>query len=244
MFFSAAITALLPPVALWTRCVATPAHRSVKRASPPSFYKGHDLPSLKLLYDGGYTYRDIARQNATRPLEDILGDGGMTAVRLRIWVNPSDGVYGLQYNLDMASWFSAKGYAIYLDFHFSDTWADPHKQYIPAAWPENDLTNLSTTLRSYVNTTAHSFADANIPLSIVALGNEIHNGMLWHLGQANPLIIDSASRIANFTQLATLWAAARLGITDAIQTGTTKPTVMIHIDNGWDLQLQQTGSQP
>jgi arabinogalactan endo-1,4-beta-galactosidase len=74
---------------------------------------------------------------------------------------------------------------------------------------------------------------------MVALGNEIRNGMLWPLGQANPSITDSASRVANFTQLATLWVAARLGITDAVHRGTPKPTAMTHIDNGWDLQLQQ-----
>jgi arabinogalactan endo-1,4-beta-galactosidase len=179
MLFTAAFLVLLPLQALFTPSTATPVHHSVERTDTPSFYKGHDVSSLKLLYSAGYTYKDTARNNATRPLEDILGDGGMNAVRLRIWVNPSDGVYGLQYNLDMASWFSAKGYAIYLDFHFSDTWADPHKQYIPAAWPQNDLAQLSATLRAYVNSTLQYFADAKIPLSIVALGNEIHNGMLY-----------------------------------------------------------------
>ena len=239
MLFIAAVSVLLPLATLFTPCTATPIEPSIKGATTSKFYKGHDIPSLKLLYDGGYKYKDTARNNATRPLEDILGDGGMNAVRIRIWVNPSDGVYGLQYNLDMASWFSAKGYAIYLDFHFSDTWADPHKQYIPAAWPQNDLTQLSTTLRGYVSSTLVSFADAKIPLSIVALGNEIHNGMLWPLGEADPSISDYSSRVANFTQLATLWAAARAGITDAANSGVAKPTVMVHIDNGWDLQLQQ-----
>jgi hypothetical protein len=105
MLFSAAVSALLPLAALWTLCTATPAHRSVKRVSPPSFSKGHDLSSPRLLHDGGSTYSDIARNNATRPLEDILRDGGMNAVRLRIPVNPADGVYGLQYNLDMALGF-------------------------------------------------------------------------------------------------------------------------------------------
>lgn len=123
MVFTAVVSVLVTLVTLWTTSTATPAQCSAARASTPHFYKGHDLSSLKLLYDAGYMYKDTARNNATRPLEDILGNGGMDAVRLRLWVNPSDGVYGLQYNLDMASRFAAKGYAICLDFHFSETWA-------------------------------------------------------------------------------------------------------------------------
>jgi arabinogalactan endo-1,4-beta-galactosidase len=54
----------------------------------PYFYKGHDLSSLKIEEDGGYIFKDTLRGNKTRPAEDILGDGGMNTVRLRLWVNP------------------------------------------------------------------------------------------------------------------------------------------------------------
>ncbi len=63
--------------------------------------------------------------------------------------------------------------------------------------------------------------------------------MLWPLGRAWPYIESESARIANFTNLATLWAAAREGVNDAVAAGVTKPQVMIHIDDGWDLQLQQ-----
>ena len=49
----------------------------------PTFYKGHDLSSVQLLNEYGYIYKDMARGNETRPVEDILGDGGMNGVRLR-----------------------------------------------------------------------------------------------------------------------------------------------------------------
>jgi arabinogalactan endo-1,4-beta-galactosidase len=90
-----------------------------KRDDDSFFYKGHDLSSLKLLEDGGSIFKDTAKYNQTRPAEDILGDGGMNTVRLRIWVNPSDGVNGLNYTLDLAKRFYKKGYKIYLDFHFA-----------------------------------------------------------------------------------------------------------------------------
>jgi arabinogalactan endo-1,4-beta-galactosidase len=83
------------------------------------FFKGHDLSSLKMLEDGGCIYKDTARHNKTMPADDILASGGMNSVRLRVWVNPVDGLYGLQYNLDLARRFEKKGFKIYLDFHFA-----------------------------------------------------------------------------------------------------------------------------
>jgi arabinogalactan endo-1,4-beta-galactosidase len=83
------------------------------------FYKGHDLSSLKTLEDTGGIFKDTTQNNRTRPAEDILGDGGMNTVRLRIWVNPESGTNGLQYNLELAKRFQRKGYKLYLDFHFS-----------------------------------------------------------------------------------------------------------------------------
>lgn len=73
------------------------------------FYKGHDLRSLKLLEEGCTIFKDTARYNQTRPAEDILGDGGMNTVRLRIWVNLLDSVNGLNYTLDLAKRFYKKG---------------------------------------------------------------------------------------------------------------------------------------
>jgi arabinogalactan endo-1,4-beta-galactosidase len=84
------------------------------------FFKGHDLSSLKLLEDGGSIYKDTSRHDDTRPAEDILGDGGMNSIRLRIWVSPSDDIYGPPYTPDLVKRLYAKGYKIYLDFHFAE----------------------------------------------------------------------------------------------------------------------------
>ena len=78
---------------------------------------------------------DPNRGNQVRPVEEMLGEGGMNTVRLRfvangyltsyvltftrrLWVNPSNGLYGLNYNLELARRFRQKGFSIYLDFHF------------------------------------------------------------------------------------------------------------------------------
>lgn len=83
------------------------------------------------------------------------------------------------------------------------------------------------------------FSDAGVDLSIVSLGNEIHNGMLWPLGEASPDIEPLSARVANFSNLATLWAAARNGVRDAVADGVAAPQVMIHIDDGYNLTLQE-----
>jgi len=202
------------------------------------FYKGHDLSSLKTLEEGGCIYKDTTRKNQTRPAEAILGDGGMNGVRLRIWVNPVGGTNGLQYNLDLAKRFQNEGYKIYLDFHFSDSWADPGKQPPPAAWPTT-LGPLAYTLRGYVKDTLVAFKQAGINLDLVALGNEIRHGMLWPVGYANVDVEPWPKTVANFSNLATLYKAARAGVDDATAAGVPKPQVLIHIDDGWNLTLQQ-----
>lgn len=82
-----------------------------------------------MLEEGGCIYKDTERKNVTRPAEAILGDGGMNSVRLRIWVNPVGGTYGLEYNLDLAKRFRDEGYKIYLDFHFCMSYS--HTRLLP-----------------------------------------------------------------------------------------------------------------
>ncbi|KAK5175833.1 uncharacterized protein LTR77_000973 [Saxophila tyrrhenica] len=231
-------------LALWSSFLAT-----VLAKGPPSypgdveFYKGFDLSSLKILEDGGAIYKDTSQNNATRPVEAILE--GMNTVRLRLWVHPTvpyDGGYYETYNLKyvkaLAKRFYKQGYHIYLDYHFSDYWADPQKQYQPAAWPTT-LKPLAHTLRNYVSRTLQSFSDAGVELSLVSLGNELRDGMLWPLGRVYPFIENEDQRVANFSNFAILYTAARKGVDDAVAVGVQKPQVMIHIDNGWDLELQE-----
>lgn len=170
--------------------------------------------------------------------------------------------YDLDYVTTVAKRFYDKGFKIYLDYHFSDYWvrvlhtyglgndthadanlvenlqADPQKQWQPTAWPTT-LTPLAFTLRNYVSETLQHLANAGIDTTIVSLGNEIRNGMLWPLGRVSVDVEPESARRSNFTGLATLYKAARNGVDDAVKAGVCKPQVMIHIDNGYNLTLQQ-----
>jgi arabinogalactan endo-1,4-beta-galactosidase len=84
-----------------------------------------------------------------------------------------------------------------------------------------------------------TFSDAGVDLALVSLGNEIRNGMIWPLGRVSVDLEPQRARTANFTGLATLYAAAREGVRDAVAAGVHAPQVMIHIDNGYNLTTQQ-----
>ncbi len=84
MWVASVITASLPLLASAFPFPNPPGYGG----GEPFFFKGHDLSSLKILEDGGAVYVDTERGNVTRPAEDILGDGGMNTVRLRLWVYP------------------------------------------------------------------------------------------------------------------------------------------------------------
>lgn len=84
-------------------------------------YKGVDWSSL-LLEEGAVTsYSNTA--GTSQAIETILKDSGVNTVRQRIWNDPSDGNYDLDYNLELAQRANEAGLDVYLDFHFSDTWA-------------------------------------------------------------------------------------------------------------------------
>lgn len=95
-------------------------------ASASLQYRGADISSLTVEEDAGISYKDV--NGNTEKLEDILAGHGVNTIRQRLWVNPSDGIYGLDYNLKLAARMVDAGMKIYLDMHFSDTWADPSHQ--------------------------------------------------------------------------------------------------------------------
>ncbi|KAF2249484.1 glycoside hydrolase family 53 protein [Trematosphaeria pertusa] len=190
-------------------------------------YKGVDWSSLLVEEKAGKTYKNTAGQ--TQPLETILKASGVNTVRQRIWVNPSDGNYNLDYNIKLAQRAKNAGLQIYLDFHYSDSWADPGKQVKPAAWNSLSTTALIQKVYDYTKDVMDTFAKNNIPLALVSIGNEIRPGLLFPDGQM--------SKSGGPKNVAALLKSASKAIKES--TLSTKPKIMIHIDNGWDWSTQQ-----
>ncbi|KAF2875724.1 family 53 glycosyl hydrolase [Massariosphaeria phaeospora] len=192
-------------------------------------HKGVDWSSLLLLEAHGQTYKTPAGQ--TQPLENILRASGVTMVRQRIWVNPTadNGAYNLDYNLRLARRAHAAGLAVYLDFHYSDTWADPGKQGTPAAWAALGRDALVAQLGAYTKSVMDAFQNEGLPLALVSIGNEITPGLLFPTGELARA--DGPRNVA-----ALLHAAATAIRTSAMAP---QPKIMIHLDNGWKWDTQQ-----
>ena len=161
------------------------------------------------------------------PVERILQAVGANWVRLRIWTDPPAGYSTAQSALRLALRAQRAGMKVLLDFHYSDFWADPGKQPVPAAWQDQDLPTLARTVRRYTRDVLADFSRAGARVDMVQVGNEVTAGMLWPLGQ----IYRSAE--ADWEGFTTLLKAGIAGVRDARRHG-QRPRVMVHVDRGGD----------
>ena len=153
------------------------------------------------------------------PILSIFKSGGLNYVRLRLWVNPVSGYFGvpsaepycepascpdLANDLKMATEVKAAGMKLLLDIHYSDTWADPQHQNVPGAWLGETLPQLAASTHDYTESVIKAFAANGTPVSQVAIGNEITQGMQWQFTQlaaasavgATTITVDSTSGIS------------------------------------------------
>jgi arabinogalactan endo-1,4-beta-galactosidase len=143
--------------------------------------RGADVSSLQRSLDLGAKYYN-ASGAAADPL-DILKGIGMNYVRLRIWVNPVSGYNNLTKVLIQAKAAKAKGLQLMIDFHYSDTWADPGKQYKPSAWSSHNISALQTDVYNHTLNVCNALKAQGTTPDSVQIGNEINVGMLWNDGK-------------------------------------------------------------
>lgn len=149
---------------------------------PGLFYFGADLSYVNEMEDCGATYTDL--DGVTKDPFNIFAEAGSNLIRIRLWHNPTWTNYSnyedVKKSIQRAK---AEGMQVLLDFHYSDTWADPDTQEIPAAWVDqiNNTDALGMLLYDYTYTTLNDLAAANLLPNIVQIGNEI-NGMILQQG--------------------------------------------------------------
>jgi len=188
------------------------------------FHTGGDVSLLSLMEAQGQVYR------AGGQAEDLLAtfrNHGCTMMRLRLWVNPSGSdifVNDLAYTVALAQRSQAAGLAWLLDIHYSDTWADPGAQIIPAAWAGLSLSALAAQVQAYTAQVIATLRDAGAMPAVVQIGNETIDGMLWPTGQISK---------AGWGAYATLVKAGIAGVGDGTGTAVA-PKIMLHIDRGGD----------
>ncbi len=170
-----ACVALLLP----TGC-ATSTSTTTSKAKPLPFYLGADISTLPQIEQQGGVYMDGDKPGDALA---IFMKNGWTCFRLRIWVDPRNGVNGLEYTTKLAKRIKDAGGTFMLDFHYSDWWADPQKQNKPAAWTNLDFDALIKQTQTYTAHVIKTLKDAGATPDFVQIGNEITGGMLWPDGQ-------------------------------------------------------------
>ena len=148
---------------------------------PSSYMQGADVSTGQRAADLGAKHY-YANGTQGDPL-DILESIGVNYVRLRIWNNPRSGYNNKDKVLQYARAVKANGMKLMVDFHYSDTWADPGKQFKPAAWVGHNISQLQTDVYNYTYDVCMALkAQGTVPDS-VQIGNEINTGMLWEEGR-------------------------------------------------------------
>jgi arabinogalactan endo-1,4-beta-galactosidase len=183
--------------------------------------KGADISWLTQMESAGYKFYDSA--GTQQDCIQILKGLGMNSVRLRVWVNPSDGWCGTNDLVVKALRTKALGMKIMIDFHYSDIWADPGHQAKPAAWVALNFDSLTKTVYNYTLHVMDTLIQNGITPDWVQVGNETNDGMLWTDGQ----ISTNGNSFVNFAAL------INSGY-NAVKAASSTTKVIVHISNGFD----------
>jgi len=168
-------------VLVMTSGMAALALPSPATAASTLSMRGADVSSAQRSLDLGAAYYDAAGVRKD-PL-DILKGAGVNYVRLRIWNNPASGYNTKARVLGYAQQVKSRGLKLMVDFHYSDTWADPGKQYPPAAWNGHPIGQLQTDVYNYTYDVCSALKSQGTTPDSVQIGNEINVGMLWNTGK-------------------------------------------------------------
>lgn len=144
---------------------------------------GADVSTAQRALELGASYYDA--NNVKRDPLDILKGIGVNYVRLRIWNNPVSGYNNKTKVLAYAKTVKSKGLKLLIDFHYSDTWADPGVQSKPAAWNGHNISQLQTDVHSYTLDVMNALKAQGTTPDAVQIGNEINTGMLWNEGKVS-----------------------------------------------------------
>ncbi|MDR1557676.1 MAG: glycosyl hydrolase 53 family protein [Tannerellaceae bacterium] len=148
---------------------------------------GADISWVPWQEDSGIRFSD---KGAEKDVLQILKENKFNWIRLRLFVDPTaengysrEGYCGLEQTLAFAKRIKAAGMKFLLDFHYSDNWADPGKQYTPAAWKQLSGSGLEGQLYRYSHETIKTFIAEGVRPDMVQIGNEVNHGMLWPQGK-------------------------------------------------------------
>ncbi len=182
------------------------------------FAGGADIGWLSQMEANRYVFKD--NSGIQKNCLDILKEKGINALRFRVWVNPSGGYCNKKDVAYMAHRADSMGFSVLIDFHMSDTWADPGHQTKPAAWANDSFDQLQTDVYNHVYGVLDTLKSIGVIPKWVQIGNETNDGMLWPDGRAS-------TNMSNFAALINSGYNAVKAVDSTIQ-------VIVHLSNGHD----------
>lgn len=183
------------------------------------YAKGADLGWITEMEKKGYKFYD--KNGMEMECTGLFKELGFNAVRHRVWVNPNNGWCGKEDVLVKAKRAQNLGMKVMIDFHYGDSWCDPGKQPIPAAWKGHNADQLATDVASHTTEVLTLLKENGVDVAWVQIGNEVTNGMLWETCRVQ------GSEAANFIKVFNAGAAAAKKVYPDTK-------IILHIDNGWN----------
>ncbi len=208
-----------------TFCVACaeeqPAFKVVDQPEPSTtnFASGADISWVTKFENVGVKFYN--EQGNERECTALMKEIGMNTIRLRVWVNPADGWCNIDDVLAKALRAKEQGMRIMINFHYSDSWADPGQQYIPKAWENYTIDEMKDAVANHTKEVLQVLQQNQIDVEWVQVGNETTTGMLWPMG-------DAKSNMGNYAEL------SNAGY-DAVKSIYPAAKVIIHVDKGNEL---------
>ena len=199
----------------------TPTPTPTPTPVPSSFAKGADISWLTEMETAGKKFYNST--GTETECMQLLKSIGMNTIRLRVWVNPTSAYNNKADVVAKAVRAKNLGMRIMIDFHYSDTWADPGHQTKPSAWAGQNIATLQTSVTAHTTDVLNALKTAGVTLEWVQVGNETNDGMLWPEGKAS-------TNMANFAQL------INAGY-DAVKSIFPLAKVIVHVSNGYDNSL-------
>lgn len=185
------------------------------------FAKGADVSWLTEMERSSIKFYD--GNDREKECMALLRELGMNSIRLRVWVDPVDGWCNKSDLLVKAFRANNLGMRLMIDFHYSDTWADPGQQTKPAAWTDMDMDELQEAVGDHTREILNELKAHDITPEWIQVGNETGNGMLWEEGKAS----------VNMENYADLNNAGY----DAVKEVFPDAKVIVHLHGGHDNDL-------
>lgn len=147
------------------------------------FIRGMDASAVLAEEKSGVKYYDFDGQE--QDVFRTLAQSGVNYIRLRVWNDPYDengNGYGGGNNdvptaIELGRRATKYGMKVCIDFHYSDFWADPKKQFAPKAWEGMSVEEKSAALYDFTKESLSKILDAGVDVGMVQIGNEINTGM-------------------------------------------------------------------